>query len=101
MLESLAYPSYRPSVDRTSSGSIKQPWVGAVRGGCVTKAKATATEAFTDLEGLDENTTIYSYSGLRLWALPEVDERIHSVQEVEICRQKNTPYSIRSQKRLC
>ena len=40
--------------------------------------------------GLDENTTIYS-TGFRLSALSEVDERMLSIQEVEICRQKSLP----------
>lgn len=39
---------------------------------------------------LDENTTIYS-TGFRLSALSEVDERMFSIQEVEICRQKSLP----------
>lgn len=41
--------------------------------------------------GLDENTTIYSYTGFRLSALPEVEKRMLSIQEVEICRQKLLP----------
>lgn len=40
--------------------------------------------------GLDENTTIYS-TGFRLPALSEVDERMLSIQEVEICRPKTLP----------
>lgn len=52
--------------------------------------------------GLDENTTIYSYTGLSLSALPEVDERMLSIQEVEICGRKTLPIpSGASQKKLC
>lgn len=55
------------------------------------KAKAITREVSTNLEGLGENTTIYSYTGLSLSALPEVDEREPSLQEVEGCRQKTFP----------
>ena len=41
--------------------------------------------------GLDENTTIYSYTGFRLSKLPEGDEGMRSVEEVEICRRKTLP----------